>query len=443
MIRHIRHKIIGLLVLWIKIGFMAYNVKVRPEKIKKVTYRDLLKIREAISVDAFTKLLSAIFEEDVKRIKNKEKVKISFLMYDTSLWCGNKLYELFKRDKRYDVDVIVCRRHDNRNANEDKNFQCGVERLKKTGVDVIPVYEDDDYNDVVADVLFFLTPYDGTLADQFKFKKLTVDRLICYIHYGFSTNDMDVELPIRHILWKEFVGDKEFGEKLKKQIARNDEFIKYTGYPKLDYFYENNIGEEKENKENKTIIWAPHWSIDDGLLYATFQDNYEFFLEYAKKNPEIKWIVKPHPNLFFSAVKSGLFSSEAEFARYMDEWSSLPNAEVVVGGNYQNQFCKADAMILDSASFIAEYQYVDKPMLFLRRDTQTFNHFAKKIVEASYTVDGNDLSGIEMFIHNVVVNGDDYKKDIREKTFKTSLDYYSDNGMLASDNIVGVIKKYF
>ena len=82
-------------------------------------------------------------------------------------------------------------------------------------------------------------------------------------------------------------------------------------------------------------------------------------------------------------------------------------------------------------------------MLFLRRDTQTFNHFAKKIVEASYTVDGNDLSGIEMFIHNVVVNGDDYKKDIREKTFKTSLDYYSDNGMLASNNIVGVIKKYF
>lgn len=191
----------------------------------------------------------------------------------------------------------------------------------------------------------------------------------------------------------------------------------------------------------KTIIWAPHWSIEEGILYATFQHNFKFFLEYAKNNEDIRWIVKPHPNLFFSAVRSGVFSTDQEFNSYIEAWKALPNAEVVVGGDYQESFCESDAMILDSSSFVAEYQYVNKPMLFLRRETQTFNKLADDIIKASYSVNGDDYSGIEKFIDDVVMHGNDYKSEQREKLFKQKLDYYDDNKMLASETIYRCIKE--
>ena len=64
-------------------------------------------------------------------------------------------------------------------------------------------------------------------------------------------------------------------------------------------------------------------------------------------------------------------------------------------------------MILDSASFIGEYQYTHKPMLFLTRDTQKFNALGDQLMEMLYRVDGRDFGGIANFIENVLVKGND------------------------------------
>ena len=55
---------------------------------------------------------------------------------------------------------------------------------------------------------------------------------------------------------------------------------------------------------------------------------------------------------------------------YLQAWNDLPNAQVYTGAYYQALFATSDGMIQDSGSFIVEYQYVDKPMIFLTRDTQ-------------------------------------------------------------------------
>ena len=100
--------------------------------------------------------------------------------------------------------------------------------------------------------------------------------------------------------------------------------------------------------------------------------------------------MKPHPNLCFAVIEAGLFKSEEDYLAYLQEWDSLPNAKVVTGGYYQDVFKTSDAMILDSASFIAEYQYTHKPMLFLTREGETFNPLGQRILDVSYTADGRD-----------------------------------------------------
>ena len=92
-------------------------------------------------------------------------------------------------------------------------------------------------------------------------------------------------------------------------------------------------------------------------------------------------------------------------------------------------------MIHDCGSFIAEYQFVDKPMIFLTREGEEFNDNGKVILEASYLVDGKDLEGIAALIQKIFIEGDDYKGSERKQVFDKYLNYNKANGMLASEFI--------
>ena len=158
--------------------------------------------------------------------------------------------------------------------------------------------------------------------------------------------------------------------------------------------------------------------------------------EFAKAHPEISWVVKPHPALFFWARASNLFSTDDAVKEYFQKWDDLPNAQLYTGTYYQDIFATSDGMIQDSSSFIAEYQYVDKPMIFLiRKDGGGFLEHGEAILKASYTVDGKDLDAIAAMIQRVFIEGDDYKAAERKAVFNKYLNYPKANGMLASEFI--------
>ena len=98
-------------------------------------------------------------------------------------------------------------------------------------------------------------------------------------------------------------------------------------------------------------------------------------------------------------------------------------------------FDTSDAMIDDSISFVGEYLYTGKPMLFLERPEQRFNELGKKIIDAHYKVKGTDYYEIDTFLEDVVLAGNDTRKDIRQRVYEEELDYAGINGIKASDYI--------
>ena len=82
-------------------------------------------------------------------------------------------------------------------------------------------------------------------------------------------------------------------------------------------------------------------------------------------------------------------------------------------------------MIHDCGSFIAEYQYMDKPMIFLFRGTQSLNDLGKEILKVSYLVDGKDFDGIAATIQKVFIEGNDDKATERKELFDKYLNYPS------------------
>ena len=82
-------------------------------------------------------------------------------------------------------------------------------------------------------------------------------------------------------------------------------------------------------------------------------------------------------------------------------------------------------------------------MIYLTRDTQTFNKLGEEILKVSYTVDGQNFEAIAAMIQRVIIEGDDYKAAERKEIFDKYLNYPKTNGMLASEFIYKSIADEF
>ena len=418
------------------------DIQITDKMLRNLVYNDLYDIHYILSPNQYNDIMKQIFSLDEERLRAKNKIKLSFVLYDSAMWCGDLLYQLFKVDSRFEVEVILSRRNDIVSEVAVKAFEDGVSKLRASGLNVKVILPEDDY-EVDADILFFLTPYFRVLHKAFHPENLPVTVLIAFVTYGLeiTRGGADFGYPIRYFTWREFVDTMLYKESIAKYEYRGDDGIVFTGYPRMDDFYKDKTGSYKwklVSPEAKKFIWAPHWSINEGYLMATFPKNYEWFLQYAKKHPQTtSWVVKPHPNLMDSAVQSGVFKTEEDFRAYLNVWDNLPNAKVETGGYYQDIFKSSDAMILDSASFTGEYQYVHKPELFLMRGIDYFNEIGHAILNDIYTAGGGDFGTIQNFIEGVVSGTLKVKS---QAAFKDYLDYYHINSKLASESIYEAVK---
>ena len=395
--------------------------------------------------DDYNALMDAVFAKSAELIRRKDKITIGFLLYESSMWCGDELYNFFAQDERFEPTVFLCLRRDK--AAEElikKDFWHGVEQFKSHGLNVVAMDEKKSSNPPRQDVLIYLTPFVNRLHSAFRLSKVTAKSLVVNMYYALDSSfhiKKYYSRPVHLISWKLF-----FSSIIERNLYRTKCIIGaprgiYSGYPKQDIFFRHADDFHFEWKmtrhDSKKIIWAPHHSIKGtvNVTYATFQWNYQFMYEFAKAHLEISWVVKPHPNLLYSAVSNKIFPSTAAFKEYLQKWNELPNAQVYTGAYYQALFVTSDGMIHDSGSFMAEYQYVDKPMIYLRRDEQRYNDLGKKILDVSYCVDGKDLDTTAATMQRVFIEGDDYKADARRELFDKYLNYPKANGMLASEFI--------
>ena len=426
------------------ISFKLHNQGVLPfDNLTLMNYDKFYGLSALLRADAYNKLLARVFNVTCERLRRQSKIKVGFVMYDASMWCGDLLYQLFDRSQRYKPTIFLCQRLDLDSNITQKDFDAGVEVFRSKGMRVVS----DEQQISQQDVLIYLTPYTDVLPPALQLENQTARTLTVYIPYGMHVSgDAHVPLssyPVMTLAWKVFLDTREtlafYDRGCRLGLPRGY----YSGYPRMDYFFDEHHDEQfqwKEARPHSTkIIYAPHWSIDNGIQYSTFHLNCKFVYEYAKTHPKTSWVFKPHPNLAYSAVSSGLFSSIDEYNEYVRKWERLPNARVATGGYYQSIFASSDGMILDSGSFNAEYQYTHKPLLFLTRDTQRFTDIGGELMKVLYHADGRDHKAIASFIENVLIKKRDSMFEVRKAFFDAHFNYRKDNGVSASEYIFNAI----
>lgn len=383
-------------------------------------------------------------EREIKRIKKKEKIKVAFLAIHDSNWKLEQVYRKLEKLERFDPLIIVCpdlRRGENYMIDQ---LNKTTEFFKTNHYNVLSSFmnETNTWMDIKAkinpDIIFFINPHNIT-REEYHIDNF-LDKLTCYVPYSVR-NDHLSELafnsPFQQLVWKNFY-ETPIHKKIAEIIAFNRGInVEVTGYPIFEVIINK---ASKVQKEKKTIIWAPHWTIEKNSLLnkSCFLIYSDFFIEFFEKNSDkINLVLRPHPFLKHTLSKETVWGKE-KTEDFFERWKTTPGLSINEG-DYTTLFAESDLLIHDSVSFLTEYLATKKPAIYTKRPEDIdppMNEFGKRCLNVHYIVEKSNE--IEALITNLLFKNQDYKQKEREDFFNNFIEPYSN----ASGKIVEILESY-
>jgi CDP-glycerol glycerophosphotransferase (TagB/SpsB family) len=99
---------------------------------------------------------------------------------------------------------------------------------------------------------------------------------------------------------------------------------------------------------------------------------------------------------------------------YYRQWADMPNTQLELGG-FVDLFRGSDAMVHDSGSFVIDYMYFNKPVMYIAKDIERTkrqgNQLSRMAYEHHYI--GKTQQDITDFVEKTVLGGDDPLKEAR------------------------------
>jgi CDP-glycerol glycerophosphotransferase (TagB/SpsB family) len=91
-------------------------------------------------------------------------------------------------------------------------------------------------------------------------------------------------------------------------------------------------------------------------------------LDFAKQNPNIEIVLRPHPFLWGTLTDRNVLTVE-ELSSWRTSWDALANTYVDEDGSYAELFLATDVLLTDGISFLGEYPLVTgKPTIFFENE---------------------------------------------------------------------------
>lgn len=355
----------------------------------------------------------------VKRIRQKEKINVAFVVFELASWKTEPLYNAMKENPRFSPMILVAPSLENSSEiNAVKDY------LLSKGYDFNQLSNGDSIRELFRpDIIFYQKPYDWCI-DKSLFFRRNLNSLFCYMSYCFrnTTKDFNQNSFFHNYAWQIYVENKSVKSEMEAIMDNKGKNLVVTGLAVMDELLRDKSCYKDPWKacgNKKRIIFAPHHTICGELVHrSTFLTFGEFMLQMAEKyKDQVQWAFKPHPQLRRKLEK--VWGPEKTDA-YYKRWSEMENSQFE-NGEYMGLFNYSDAMIHDSGSFIVEYLYTKKPVMYLVEEEAVIadaNEQTRQAFGVHYH--GEKPSDIEQFIKNVI-QGIDSEYEKRDAFFRTHL----------------------
>lgn len=370
----------------------------------------------------------------VMKLKRRKSVKIVFFAMNLPMWRYQHLYEELKKYDCFKLYVVLSPavnipeevRNNDLKAMRDFFRQKGVSFMDYNPMSPCAIRECID-----PDILFYPQPYSSMLHPLHDFLNFK-DKLLCYYPYAFWTakGSWSYNTVFHIYAWKLFYSTELHRLDAKAISWRKDKNVEVVGYPNTDDFLafdrKNDSLWKKQTTKKKRLIWAPHFSIPNGMPRLLDMSNFlwmaDLMVSMAKKYEEqIQIAFKPHPFLKRELYKNLDWGKE-KTDRYYQLWNDMDNTQLETSG-FVDLFMTSDALIHDCGSFTVEYLYSKNPVMYMLRDEaykiSTQNDFGIKALNVHYK--GRNEQDVVLFIEQVLLQGNDPMKAEREKFYKEYL----------------------
>ncbi|AQS41440.1 MAG: Hypothetical protein BHV28_07400 [Candidatus Tokpelaia hoelldobleri] len=338
------------------------------------------------------------------------KIKVVFLVHHIEAW--DSIADLYQSMlEKEDFEPVVATINRRFPGEATYGFEPVVhERLQEMGVKHIRLGMENSWagldilKAIAPDIIFRQSPWDNDVPAAFHTDELRFARL-CYVSYAvlnmLETEAIGKEDPVSDSYWYRscwhiFEATEPGVEHISHNSARAAQNVLHTGHPKVRRLVREGakssrwpVPEDKERRRVR-IIWAPHHSLDTRWFrFGMFHLMYKEMLEWAQTAPDMDIVLHAHPALFSVLTAEGGFITQAELAAFLAEWDALPNTGRIAAGNYAGVMHASDYLVSDGISFLMEYQFFNKPVIFLERpDHIAFSESGEKIIEGVHRVPG-------------------------------------------------------
>jgi len=384
----------------------------------------------------------------VNLVRSKEIIKVAFVIYDIAKWKSEDLYLLMKTHPRFDPIIVPVMIFNSNYKNSMHHFQNCIDYLDFKKYDYIVGNPAIDIDDLVSpDIVFYGELYEGLFHKSYTFKyNCRRKSLACYIPYCFHNTNIPQTLNHfeNNLIWLGFIENTATLSDISSVMTNHAINHVATGLPIQDSFIKaatsyRDVWTQQPVKKKK-IIWAPSHTIkSDKILNAyeqsTFLSIADDMIDLAIRYREhVQFAFKPHP-----VLKPKLLSiwGEKRTEEYYNKWNEIENTQLEEG-QYVDLFMSSDAMIHDCMSFMVEYLFTDKPVMFLNNGVDNLRLCNTQTIEAYKNhYYGKTISDIQDFIDDVVLEGRDTKLNGRlEFKQKYLMPPY---GKSASANIINAL----
>ena len=386
----------------------------------------------------------------MKRLRKKQPpYNVCFLASYVSGWKYDSLFQLMLKEEAFNPMIVICPVVNRGHEHMLENIEHCNAYFTDKGYHVECAYnEDGTYVDLATyepDIAFITTPYKGQLAEPYYVNNIK-NALTCYVNYGAGIQPYRwmYALELVQRVWRQFIETQDDLRYVRKWCPWAISNRVVTGYPMYEAltFGSSNPKDWKDpDPKFKRIIWAPHHTIEGqtGMLhFSTFLLYCDFMLEVAEKyKDKVQFVFKPHPVLRRALELHPKWGKERTDA-YYKRWEEGENTNFV-NGEYVDLFNSSDAMMHDCGSFLQEYLYLHKPVMFLSNviEESVYNDMAIEMFNCHYKAFSKD--DIIRFIEDVVLKGNDTMKEQREEVYSKYL--LPPNGVTAAENMLNEIKK--
>lgn len=361
-----------------------------------------------------------------KRIRAGERVKAIFFVTSVAMFPARPLFDAMLKDSLFDARIAVV--PDLRGLSETnprlEMEKCKAQVEKEYPREVFFIanqLENGSWNDILAefnaDIVCYPLPYDFSYHRYNARWAVGRQYLPIYVNYGYPCTTFTMPVFAMNVFacaWRVFLEGADALAIYRESSPIHGSNGIVTGAIKMDPLARFPSIEE----ENKRILVAPHHSVSGGanslLEISNFLRFSDYFLELPKRYPNVEFVFRPHPFLF-AVLSRDAFWGRERCDRWIEHFLSYPNTELSEGGDYLEEFARADAIIQDCASFLVEWMFTGKPGCYMLPEDEDCNlpFLPIGFESLSHYYIARKEAAIDEFIQNVVLGGMDPMADER------------------------------